>query len=109
MVSNKSNSIIFCLKVVNRLKNKSWLQTKTEGKTLTIRGKQRNNRTLMFNIKKRQCNIQGIELLDNNCYITDLVQDILKTNDVSSEIVESKPIKKYRTYGKRWKSSLKQT
>ena len=41
----KATVVYRCSKVINRLReNKSGLQTKTEGNTSTIRGKQRNNR-----------------------------------------------------------------
>ena len=41
-----------CSKVINRLReNKSGLQTKTQGNTSTLRGKQRNNRNTEFQHK----------------------------------------------------------
>ena len=52
---------------MNRLgENKSGLQTKTEGNTQTIRGKQRNNKNIELQQKQTPSNIE-----------TDLVYDLV--------------------------------
>ena len=63
--SIKATLIYRSSKVINRLReNKSGLQTKPEGNTSTIRGKQRNNRNTEVHKKKskRQCNTHRNEL-----------------------------------------------
>ena len=60
--------------------NKSWLQTKTEDNTYTIRGEKGQTEKLKCNKNKCQCNINKSEIFDNNCKIRDLVQDILRKN-----------------------------
>ena len=92
MLHNKNTSSIYSLrfsfkgnssiplfeihKSIERKKNKSELQTKTEDNTSNIRGEIRNNRNTTL-----KCNTHRNELKYYNGHFPDLVQEILRKNN----------------------------